>query len=270
MNDLPVIISLVLFFVVWWLIARRLKPTRGFFARNALGLLGGFAVMIIAAVVLVDESTETQPDAAPALAQQTSEGPADNTDRDPAVAQPIDDLSSDTSTAEQTEPQSLAVQADDGSVPDLAITPTEFLRNLNVAMGFMDLPFAVATVPDITIGSVNDAFNVLLNDNIAIVGVVSKESGNVMRATLMGAGDGSPESGVIIMGAAVSTFMARTGVSTQEEKEQHIETFLKMMQEVDFDITGNEGAVRWHVEDTQYSITPMDELGTWFTVQPAT
>src|SRR5690625_4539409 len=86
MNDLPVIISLVLFFVVWWLIARRLKPTKGFFMRNALGLFGGFVVMLISAVVLVDTSTETTPDSAPVLAQQTSETTSDEGDQKQPVA----------------------------------------------------------------------------------------------------------------------------------------------------------------------------------------
>lgn len=243
METVATIIVIACLFGAWWLVAKNLKRRgKGFVIQHLLGATVGSVVTILVAVVFLATGILKEPD---------------NTSTATSVAADLDN--DQTLKVEETSKSTVAITEE----YDLDLTPTDFIANFNIALKItgmnMQLPLDVV----IDKGEVNNTYRGGINENLQIVAIISKESENTKSVTLIGTGDGTVKSGTDIMLSGIALFMAASDQAYDEGKNLNADLFVELLKQATD--TGDSAAKV--VGKHKYSITPMDSLGTWITVE---
>ena len=249
MQELAAVISLVLFFVIWWLIAKKLKPSKGLVTRNILGALGGFVAMIAVMAFFIEDTDKNKE-------ESTTVATADPESVNATPAEKPIEIVEET---QETEANEAAATPEIVEAVTLNLTPEKHLKNFSSSLKTIGLPFKISTTPEIKEGSVNDVFTVMLDNSLALSGTIDKASGEVMSTTLIGSGDGTEESGYIIMLAATASFMAAADATSESGKDKYSKIFFDLMKEV-----GKSSSPSNTVNGIKFAIIPMGQMGTWF------
>jgi len=94
----------------------------------------------------------------------------------------------------------------EAAVKDLDITPDQYAKNFNSIMAKLNEPFRIK--PRVEKGDKADSFKSALNENLYVIGAVSKTTGKLISVVFMGAGDGTDESGTNIIVASTVALTA--------------------------------------------------------------
>lgn len=232
--------------LVWrWLAARMRVSGRGWFLRHlagsSAGIVAGIVVVFLAALVGIIEPTKNAPSnsVAQSIEQKSPEVAKNNVEaRDAPVA-----------TTVETPPVVKPVIVE----KNLGMPPEVYAKRINDLLQELGKPYRV-NVSDITSGEVNDVLKGKLGKYAALVASVSKESGQILSVTVIGAGDGSPASGLEIMSMASIALAAATPDADYREVFKGIP---KMM----------DGKASIY-SNVKLSGKSMDQMGTWFFAEP--
>lgn len=234
MDGLVGILALAVLVGTWWWLAGRMKQNgRGWLLRNFAGssagcFMGLLVVVLALQVGIIKEKPQAdgKPDA-PASAEK------------PAEVQPAPPVA--------TEPLEAPVKK------SLGVTPEVYASRLNPILKKFEKSYRLdpKAVKD---GEVHNTLSANLGPYASLVATISKENGEILELTLIGAGNGSPASGLEIMSVASAALAsAAPGADFRDVFKQ-----LPTMMEGKPEIYGN---VKLSVKTTQ-------EIGTWFFAAP--
>lgn len=204
----------------WWLAGRMKKNGSGWLSRLIAGSFAGCFMTVVAAGIAV--STGVVESKSPERAKASSAAEQKVT---PAVVK----------------------------VKTLGMTPAVYAERMNQLLEKYEKPYRVDPT-DITTGDVQDILKNNLGPYASLVAAVSKETGELVDVTLVGAGDGKPMSGLEIM------LIASAALAAAAPDADYREVFKKLPEM----IKGNSqtyGRVELSVKST-------DMMGTWFIAAP--
>ncbi|QYX51520.1 hypothetical protein K3F44_18185 [Pseudomonas sp. S07E 245] len=138
-------------------------------------------------------------------------------------------------------------------IKTLRMTPDTYAQRINQLLEKYEKPYRVDP-SEITEGEVQNILKANLGPYASLVAGVSKETGELVDVTLIGAGDGKPMSGLEIMLIASAALSAATPDADSRDIFKKLPELLK----------GNDqtyGQVKLSVKST-------DMMGTWFMAAP--
>lgn len=143
---------------------------------------------------------------------------------------------------------------------DLGIKPDQFTKRYNAALA--DLNQAVRIAPNIKRGQqAANTFSAEVYSSAILTGTMKQSSDKLTSVTLIGAGDGSANSGARILLAAVALFMAS---SEQMSKKSAADLVMKLTGQR----TDHKSAEQV-IDGIRYSCTKTQSVGVWFGIEPA-
>lgn len=239
MDALVMIAFLAVWAGAWWWLAKRMGAKgRGWFLRHLVGSTGGlFGGLVLVALCLEVGLIES--------AEKPKNQVAVEASPSPSIPAPVE-------AGPEEPPQPVA---DDVEQPakTLGLQPEEYAARVNSALkelGKSDRVDASA----ITRGEVNDVLNAKLGPHAALIAGISKDTGEVLDLTVIGAGDGTPASGLEIM------MMASAALSAAAPGSDFREVFKQLPSMMD-----GQPQTYGHVK---ISAKTMEQLGTWFFASP--
>lgn len=253
METLGTAIVFATFAAVWIAFSRFLKNRNtGAIIRHVLGATAGAVTMVVMAGVLIaagvlSPATGTNGSAAVEVAKTSQES-----ESVPEKTPPL--------------PKEEALLETTTQTANMGITTQDFVSNFNKALAPLDMPFKAPSKPPVTAGAVNDVFNIALDDYISLIGTLDKRNGLIKNLTLIGTGDGTPESGVRIMSTTVAMFMAVGDSSSDNNKDAAAKTLVRLFEKQEASGTDSASTNR---SGLKFTITRSKQLGTWFSVEPA-
>lgn len=204
----------------WWLAGRMKKRGSGWMARLVAGSFAGCFMAIVVAAI--------------AVSMGVVEGKAPEQAKAP-------------SSAEQS-PVPVKVE-----IKTLGMTPSVYAARINPLLEKYEKPYRVDPA-EITKGEVQDILKTNLGPYASLVAAVSKETGELVDVTLIGAGDGKPLSGIEIMLIASAAMAAAAPEADYREVFKKLPEMLKGTPQT-------YGQVKLSVKTT-------DMMGTWFMAAP--
>lgn len=204
----------------WWLAGRMKKRGSGWLTRQ---VAGSFACCFMAIVVAgIAVSTGVVKSKTPEQARATS-------------------------VAEQ-KPVAAKVE-----VKTLRMTPAAYAARINPLLEKFEKPYRVDPT-EVTKGEVQDILKTNLGPYASLVAAVSKETGELVDVTLIGAGDGKPMSGLEIM------LIASAALAAAAPDADHRDVFKKLPDML-------KGSTETYGQ-VKLSVKPTDMMGTWFMAAP--
>lgn len=201
----------------WWIAGRMKKGGRGWLTRNMVGSFAGCLVAIIVASI--------------ALAL----GVVEPKKQEQAVV--VEAVKPSKVVAEKT----------------LKMTPAMYAGRINQLLEKFEKPYRVN--PDaVTKGEVQDILKANLGPYASLVAAVSKDTGELVDVTLIGAGNGTPASGMEVM------LIASAALAAAAPEADYRDVFKKLPKLLD----GSEetyGQVKLNVKSTEL-------MGHWFMAAP--
>ncbi|MBU9463609.1 hypothetical protein [Burkholderia multivorans] len=144
---------------------------------------------------------------------------------------------------------------------DLDITPDQYAKAFNAIMVNLKEPFRIK--PRIEKGESVDTFKSALNENLYVIGSVSKTTGKLRSIVFMGAGDGTVTSGANIIIVSTAALTAAVPNGTTKTVGPIVVSLMS-----DFDEKSGKSASKilnnvklWH--------TRSEQMGAWFGAEPA-
>lgn len=156
-------------------------------------------------------------------------------------------------SAEQVKARSAEKKFTIVEIKTLRMTPATYAQRINPLLEKYEKPYRVDP-KEITEGEVQNILKAKLGPYASLVAGVSKETGELVDVTLIGAGDGKPMSGLEIMLVANAALAAATPEADSRDIFKKLPEMLK----------GNDqtyGQVKLSVKST-------DMMGTWFMAEP--
>ena len=138
-------------------------------------------------------------------------------------------------------------------VKTLHMSPSEYATRINAILKKYEKPYRVDPA-DITIGEVQDVLRANLGPYTSLVAAVSKNSGEIVDVTLVGAGNGTPASGIEIM------LIASAALAAAAPESDHREVFRKLSALMN-------GEKKTYGE-VQLSVKSTETMGNWFMAAP--
>ncbi|WP_070415235.1 hypothetical protein [Pseudomonas lundensis] len=138
-------------------------------------------------------------------------------------------------------------------IKTLRMTPAMYAQRINPLLEKYEKPYRVDP-KEITEGEVQNILKAKLGPYASLVAGVSKETGELVDVTLIGAGDGKPMSGLEIMLVANAALAAATPEADSREIFKKLPEMLKGSDQT-------YGQVKLSVKST-------DMMGTWFMAEP--
>lgn len=219
---------------IWWLLAKRMKQNgKGWFLRNLAGSSAGCFMGLLVVVFAIEAGV---------IKAKPEQGQA--SDALPVAEQAIE---------VQPEPPVVTKPAEKIVQKTLGITPQEYANRLNPILKKFEKPFRLDP-KSVTAGEVNDVLKANLGPYASLVAMVSKESGEILEITLIGAGNGTPVSGLEIMSVASAALASAAPDSDFREVFKQLPSMMEGKPET-------YGNVKLSVKATQ-------EIGTWFFATP--
>lgn len=139
------------------------------------------------------------------------------------------------------------------AVKSLHMTPAQYAERINPLLEKFEKPYRVDP-SSITEGEVQNVLNVKLGPYASLVAGVSRETGDLLDVTLIGAGDGKPASGLEIMMIASAALAAATPDADYRD-------VFKVLPAMIDGSPKNYGQVKLSVKLTEI-------MGTWFMAAP--
>lgn len=204
----------------WWLAGRMKKRGSGWLTRQ---MAGSFACCFMAVVV---------------AGIAVSTGVVKNKVPDPVKAQAV--------TEQHEIPAKIEIKT-------LGMTPAVYAERINPLLEKYEKPYRVDPT-EITKGEVQDILKTSLGPYASLVAAVSKETGELVDVTLIGAGDGKPMSGIEIMLIASAALAAAAPDADYREVFKKLPEMLKGSEQT-------YGQVKLSVKST-------DMMGIWFMAAP--
>lgn len=138
-------------------------------------------------------------------------------------------------------------------IKTLGMTPSVYAERINPLLEKYEKPYRVDPT-EITEGEVQDILKTSLGPYASLVAAVSKETGELVDVTLIGAGDGKPMSGIEIMLIASAALAAAAPDADYREVFKKLPEMLKGSEQT-------YGQVKLSVKST-------DMMGIWFMAAP--
>lgn len=138
-------------------------------------------------------------------------------------------------------------------VKTLHMSPSEYAIRINAILKKYEKPYQVDPA-DITVGEVQDVLRANLGPYTSLIAAVSKETGEIVDVTLIGAGNGTPSSGIEIM------LIASAALAAAAPESDHREVFRKLSALMD-------GEKQTYGE-VQLSVKSTKTMGNWFMASP--
>lgn len=138
-------------------------------------------------------------------------------------------------------------------VKTLGMTPSDYAARINSLLEKYEKPYRVDPA-DITIGEVQDVLKASLGPYASLIAAVSKDTGKLVDVTLVGAGNGTPASGIEVM------FIACAALAAAATEADHREVFKKLPALMDGE-KQTYGGVQLSVKSTEI-------MGHWFMAAP--
>lgn len=204
----------------WWLAGRMKKRGSGWLTRQ---MAGSFACCFMAVVV---------------AGIAVSTGVVKNKVPDPVKAQAV--------TEQHETPAKIEIKT-------LGMTPAVYAERINPLLDKYEKPYRVDPT-EITKGEVQDILKTSLGPYASLVAAVSKDTGELVDVTLIGAGDGKPMSGIEIMLIASAALAAAAPDADYREVFKKLPEMLKGSEQT-------YGQVKLSVKST-------DMMGIWFMAAP--
>ncbi|MFD1955994.1 hypothetical protein ACFSL6_17905 [Paenibacillus thailandensis] len=143
-----------------------------------------------------------------------------------------------------------AKKAEEEAIPGtIGMTPEEFKEAFNSAAKEFDASFNInkLTVEE---GQVQNTFQVMFTDNLGLTGTVNKKDGSVRDVMIMGAGDGTVESGTDII-LAIGTLIASTNPTLTADERGDVLGDLGLLDENmninDLDKSTIRNGIKYHI-----------------------
>ncbi|WP_334070399.1 hypothetical protein [Burkholderia cepacia] len=160
--------------------------------------------------------------------------------------------------AEQKEDSPVEAEA---AEKNLDMTPDQYAKNFNAIMAKMKEPFRIK--PRVEKGESADTFKSALNDNLYVIGSISKTTGKLISIVFMGAGDGTVESGANIIIVATGALTAAVPNGTTKTVGPVVGSLMS-----DFDEKSGKSASKIF-NDVKLWHTRSEQMGAWFGAEPA-
>lgn len=144
---------------------------------------------------------------------------------------------------------------------NLDMTPDQYAKNFNAIMAKLKEPFRIK--PHVEKGESADTFKSALNDNLYVIGSISKTSGKLTSIVFMGAGDGTVESGANIIIVATGALTAAVPNGTTKTVGPVVGSLMS-----DFDQKSGKSASKIF-NDVKLWHTRSEQMGAWFGAEPA-
>ncbi|MBY8609954.1 hypothetical protein K7N18_34605 [Burkholderia arboris] len=144
---------------------------------------------------------------------------------------------------------------------NLDMTPDQYAKNFNAMMAKLKEPFRIK--PRVEKGESADTFKSALNDNLYVVGSISKTTGKLSSIVFMGAGDGTVESGANIIIVATAALTAAVPNGTIKTVGPVVGSLMS-----DFDEKSGKSASKIF-NDVKLWHTRSEQMGAWFGAEPA-
>lgn len=206
----------------WWLAGRMKKRGSGWLTRQ---VAGSFACCFMAIVVAgIAVSTGVVKSKAP---EQTQTQTPSVAEQKPVVAKV--------------------------EIKTLRMTPAAYADRINPMLEKFEKPYRVDPT-EITQGEAQDILKTNLGPYASLVAAVSKETGELVDVTLIGAGDGKPMSGLEIMLIASAALAAAAPDADYREVFKKLPDMMK-------------GSSQTYGQ-VKLSVKPTDMMGTWFMAAP--
>lgn len=138
-------------------------------------------------------------------------------------------------------------------IKTLKMTPAVYAARINPLLEKFEKPYRVDPT-EITKGEVQDILKTNLGPYASLVAAVSKDSGELVDVTLIGAGDGKPLSGVEVMLIASAALAAAAPDSDYRDVFKKLPEMLK-------------GSTQTYGQ-VKLSVKPTDMMGIWFMAAP--
>lgn len=159
------------------------------------------------------------------------------------------------------EPEVVEPTPNEPLVPLLGYDSEEFRKRFNEAGKRIQTKLSCEELV-LSEGAVNDSFTVNLSKTIALVGTIDKKSKNLKTVTLIGAGDGTQESGFLIL-QGIGQFIATTAPELDSDGRG------KLLEDMGFGASrlqeGSQGSYVMGTRKFFYSFSSM--TGLWFGVE---
>lgn len=244
MDALVMVVFLAVTVGGWWWLAKRMKVKgRGWFLRHLAGSSAGtFAGFLVVALAL--EAGVIQP--------------PEKEDKQPVAAAPAITPAPSAPEAELIPPaepaaEGAAVAEASAQTKTLGIQPETFADRVNANLRALGQSARV-DASSITPGPVNDVLKAQLGAYAAVVAPIDKGNGEVVGLTIIGAGDGTPASGLEIMLMASAALAAvAPGADSRE-----------LIKQIPSMVDGKELTYG----EVKLSSQRLDQLGTWFIAEP--
>ncbi|MCR4465859.1 hypothetical protein [Burkholderia sp. SCN-KJ] len=144
---------------------------------------------------------------------------------------------------------------------NLDMTPDQYAKNFNGIMANLKEPFRIK--PRVEKGDAADTFKSALNDNLYVIGSVSKSTGKLISVVFMGAGDGTVKSGANIIIASTAALTAAVPNGTTKTVGPVVVSLMS-----DFDEKSGKSASKVF-NDVKLWHTRSEQIGAWFGAEPA-
>lgn len=230
MDGLVGILALAVLAGVWWWLAKRMKQNgKGWLLRNFAGSSAGCFMGLMVVVLALEAGlikAKPQSDAPPT---------AENVIELPPVTQPV------------TKPVEKPARK------TLGITPEEYASRLNPILEKFEKPYRLDP-KTVAIGDINNTLTANLGPYTSLVASISKDSGEIVELTLIGAGNGTPVSGLEIMSIASAALASAASGSDFREVFKQLPTMMKGTPQI--------------YGDVELSVKTTKEVGTWFFAVP--
>lgn len=257
----------------WVWVARWLKGKgRGFILRHLIGISGGsLASFLLVGVLLgigVIEPAEPTSDA------QAGTGRVAQDAADTEVAEALSDaeevdviaqagVPADGEETEAVPDQWAEQRARIEAGPDFGITPAQYAERFNSYMMELEAPFTITADYEPS-GQAADTFSATLNEHMVLTGSAKPGSGKMNGVIFIGQGDGTNESGaLVVLGAAVGLASAQANADVD-----HLERVMNMVIELVSEASQTRAKAAREVDGLRYTLTMDDLIGAMFTVEP--
>lgn len=204
----------------WWLAGRMKKRGSGWMTRLVAGSFAGCFMAVVVAGIAVSTGV---------VESKTPE-------------------QANTPTA--TEQKAVPVKVE---IKTLRMTPAVYAQRINPLLEKFEKPYRVDPT-EITRGEAQDVLKTNLGPYASLVAAVSKETGELVDVTLIGAGDGKPMSGLEIMLIASAALAAAAPEADYRDVFKKLPDMLK-------------GGSQTYGQ-VKLSVKPTDIMGTWFMAAP--
>ncbi|MBN3506500.1 hypothetical protein [Burkholderia cenocepacia] len=144
---------------------------------------------------------------------------------------------------------------------NLDMTAEQYAKNFNTIMAKLKEPFRIK--PHVEKGESADTFKSALNDNLYVIGSISKTTGKLISIVFMGAGDGTVESGANIIIVATGALTAAVPNGTTKTVGPVVGSLMS-----DFDEKSGKSASKIF-NDVKLWHTRSEQMGAWFGAEPA-